>query len=45
MVKRIEELAIKVKGVEKCHNIRTRKLGHYYMIDLGIQVDQNLVKK
>ncbi len=37
-IKTIEEIAGNVRGVHKPHNIKTRKIGHYYAIDLHIGV-------
>jgi divalent metal cation (Fe/Co/Zn/Cd) transporter len=43
IISRIEVQAMKANGVQRCSNIRIRKLGHYFMIDLAIHVDPSLV--
>lgn len=41
-IKSIEEIAGSVRGVHEPHNIKTRKIGHYYAIDLHIGVASTL---
>jgi hypothetical protein len=42
-MKQINDIALLVTGVTQCSNIRTRKMGHYSIIDLTIHVDPKIV--
>ena len=43
LIEQVRAVVQKVDGIKGCSNIRTRKLGHYSMIDLAIELDPNLV--
>ncbi|MDE6523743.1 MAG: cation diffusion facilitator family transporter [Muribaculaceae bacterium] len=44
-VNAIKEIISNVKGVERVHNLRTRRNGHSYIIDVNVHVDPNITVK
>jgi divalent metal cation (Fe/Co/Zn/Cd) transporter len=40
----VKNIAIKEEGVMACSNIKSRKMGHYSVVDISIEVDPLMVK-
>lgn len=45
LVRKVEHLTLKVKGVKGCHSIRMRKLGNKLFLDLHVIVDDDIPVK